>query len=129
NRRAPLRAAARHAGRRRNPPRHSQHPRIPAVAPTESVPRGRARALSYLAGICARFLNQASALPSDGARQSPRGESEPPEPTLGAFGTALLLYWLIWKKRRRKTALTSFESATQAMRYWISVFGTLALTL
>ena len=31
------------------------------------------------------------ALPSLGARQSPRGESEPPEPTLGAFGSGRAL--------------------------------------
>src|SRR3954470_14915787 len=49
-------------------------------------------------------VSQASALPSEGARQSPRGESDPPEPTFGALGMALLLYWLVWKKRLRKTA-------------------------
>jgi len=38
-----------------------------------------------------------------GARQSPRGESEPPEPTLGPLGMADRLNWLIWKKRNRKT--------------------------
>ena len=38
-----------------------------------------------------------------GARQSPRGESEPPEPTFGALGIAVRLNWLVWKKRSRKT--------------------------
>src|SRR2546429_317281 len=56
-----------------------------------------------LVGTRARSASQAEALPSAGARQSPRGESEPPEPTLGALGMALRLYWLIWKKRLRNT--------------------------
>ncbi len=34
-----------------------------------------------------------------GARQSPRGEREPPEPTFGPLGMAERLNWLIWKKR------------------------------
>ena len=40
-----------------------------------------------------------SAVESLGARQSPRGDSEPPEPTLGALGMAERLNWLVWKKR------------------------------
>ena len=48
--------------------------------------------------------SQAVALPSLGARQSPRGDSEPPEPTFGAFGIAERLNWLVWKKRSRNTA-------------------------
>jgi hypothetical protein len=42
-------------------------------------------------------------LPSDGARQSPRGESDPPADTLGPFGIAERLNWLKPKKRCRKT--------------------------
>src|SRR5207245_8944804 len=61
------------------------------------------RSNRYFAGTSSRLRSHASALPSEGARQSPRGESEPPEPTFGAFGTALRLYWLIWKKRLRNT--------------------------
>src|SRR5687768_16964772 len=38
------------------------------------------------------------ASPSLGARQSPRGESEPPEPTLGPLGIAERLNWLVLKK-------------------------------
>src|SRR4051812_27238896 len=103
-RRAPLRAAAGHAGGRRNPSRHPHDPRVPRLAGAEGLPRGGARALSrYFAGTSSSALSQTSALPSEGARQSPRGESEPPEPTFGAFGMALRLYWLIWKKRRRNT--------------------------
>src|SRR5439155_26433027 len=40
---------------------------------------------------------------SDGARQSLRGDSEPPEPTFGAFGSAERLNWLWRKNRSRKT--------------------------
>ena len=39
-----------------------------------------------------------------GARQSPRGDSEPPEPTFGAFGIAERLNCEVWKNRRRKTS-------------------------
>ena len=48
-----------------------------------------------------------------GARQSPRGESEPPEPTLGAFGIAERLNWLVWKKRSRKTPSQCLISARE----------------
>src|SRR5262245_12293718 len=64
--------------------------------------RSRAESKAYLAGTLERSFSQASATASDGARQSPRGESEPPEPTLGALGTALRLNWF-WKKRFRNT--------------------------
>src|SRR6478672_2694871 len=37
-----------------------------------------------------------------GARQSPRGDSDPPEPTLGPFGMHERLNWLVLKKRYRK---------------------------
>jgi hypothetical protein len=37
---------------------------------------------------------QATAFPSDGARQSPRGESEPPADTFGPLGIAERLNWL-----------------------------------
>jgi hypothetical protein len=39
-----------------------------------------------------------------GARQSLRGESDPPEPTFGPFGIAERLNWLPWKKRCRNTS-------------------------
>jgi hypothetical protein len=41
------------------------------------------------------------AFPSDGARQSPRGDSDPPVTTFGPFGRAERLNWLVWKKRIR----------------------------
>jgi hypothetical protein len=39
-----------------------------------------------------------------GARQSLRGDSEPPEPTLGPFGIAERLNWLPWKNRCTNTS-------------------------
>src|SRR5439155_21476192 len=47
-------------------------------------------------GTCCSARSQAPASASLGARQSPRGESEPPLPTLGALGIVLRLNWL-WK--------------------------------
>src|SRR6267378_7945773 len=63
--------------------------RRPAVRPDQSGTFSR------------RSLSQTVASESLGARQSPRGESDPPEPTFGPFGMALRLNWLIWKNRNR----------------------------
>src|SRR6185369_15263129 len=52
------------------------------------------------------WASHTAATASLGARQSPRGESEPPEPTLGALGRQLRLNWLSSKKRSRKIAST-----------------------
>src|SRR6185369_7077829 len=49
-------------------------------------------------------FSQTVASASLGARQSPRGESDPPDPTLGPFGIADRLNWLIWKNRKTKTS-------------------------
>src|SRR5437899_6552735 len=49
-------------------------------------------------------LSQTVASESLGARQSPRGESEPPEPTFGPVGMAPRLNWLIWKNRNKNTS-------------------------
>jgi hypothetical protein len=51
----------------------------------------------------AMSASQTSAFPSEGARQSPRGLSEPPADTLGPFGMADRLNWLKAKKRLTKT--------------------------
>ena len=51
--------------------------------------------LFYFGILFSNSLIQTSAELSDGARQSPLGESEPPEATLGPFGTADLLNWLV----------------------------------
>src|SRR6266550_5578838 len=48
--------------------------------------------------------SQTSASESLGARQSPRGESEPPDPTFGPFGIADRLNWLLLKNRKRNTS-------------------------
>ena len=45
-----------------------------------------------------------AALESEGMRQSPRGEREPPDVTLGPFGTAERLNWLVRKKRFANTS-------------------------
>src|SRR5258708_4180358 len=49
-------------------------------------------------------VSQTSASESLGARQSPRGESEPPDPTFGPFGIAERLNWLILKNRNTNTS-------------------------
>ena len=89
------------------------------AAPADPNPqrfRGRVRAL--LRG-CAAALRGRTAAPgtfacsssiqtvageSLGARQSLRGDSEPPEPTFGPFGIAERLNWLPWKNRLRNTS-------------------------
>ena len=48
--------------------------------------------------------SHAEAFPSDGARQSPRGESDPPALTFGPFGTAERLNCENPKKRFRNTS-------------------------
>src|SRR5256885_6989526 len=53
--------------------------------------------------LAASSSSQTVALPSEGARQSPRGERLPPETTLGPFGIAERLNWLISKNRYRNT--------------------------
>src|SRR5436305_8093571 len=47
--------------------------------------------------------SQTSGLPSEGARQSPRGDREPPDEIFGPLGNADRLNWLSSKKRYRKT--------------------------
>src|SRR3954470_4291724 len=47
-----------------------------------------------------------------GARQSPRGDSEPPLPTFGPFGTHERLNWLVLKKRYRKIDMLCLISAS-----------------
>ena len=48
--------------------------------------------------------SQTSGLPSDGARQSPRGDSEPPEEIFGPLGSAERLNWLVKKRRRNSSS-------------------------
>src|SRR3954471_19603168 len=56
--------------------------------------------------------SQTTASESLGARQSPRGDSEPPEPTFGPFGTQERLNWLVLKKRQRKVPRWRLMSAS-----------------
>ena len=64
-------------------------------------------------GTRARSASHTVASESLGARQSPRGESDPPEPTLGAFGTHERLNWLVLKKRNRKVPRCFLISASE----------------
>ena len=60
--------------------------------------------------------SQGSASESAGARQSPRGLSEPPEPTFGPFGRHERLNWLSLKKRNRNTSIHFLIVATSYCR-------------
>src|SRR5262249_39101712 len=60
----------------------------------EGEDRFHAAHYASLAGTSAKAASQASAEASDGDRQSPRGASEPPQPTFGAVGATLRLNWL-----------------------------------
>ena len=65
-------------------------------------------AAAYASGTFLRSSSsQTRALPSDGARQSPRGESEPPAATFGPFGMAERLNWLKPKKRLQEDLAAS----------------------
>jgi hypothetical protein len=54
-------------------------------------------------GTFSKSLSHAAAEESLGARQSPRGDNDPPELTLGPFGKAERLNWLVSKKRFTNT--------------------------
>ena len=64
--------------------------------------RPREKRCAHSSGTASSSFSHTVASESLGARQSPRGESDPPEPTLGAFGATERLNWLVWKKRCRK---------------------------
>jgi hypothetical protein len=53
--------------------------------------------------FCSMSASHTAALPSDGARQSPRGLNDPPWETLGPFGIADRLNCANPKNRRTKT--------------------------
>ena len=57
--------------------------------------------------VSGTFLSSSSsqtvACASDGARQSPRGDREPPDEIFGPFGRAERLNWLCSKNRRKNT--------------------------
>jgi len=63
-------------------------------------PFGRARLSDGYSGTFRlSSSSHTSASESLGARQSLRGERDPPDPTLGPFGMAVRLNWLILKNR------------------------------
>jgi len=65
-----------------------------------------------------------SALPSEGARQSPRGDRDPPVTTLGPLGRADRLNWLVWKKRIRNLCSQALMvGRSQAIRSASGVFA------
>src|SRR5690348_8979821 len=83
--------------------------RRPAAARYLDIAQVPARAAVFggnqlLGTLRSSSASHALALPSDGARQSPLGDNDPPELTLGPFGIAERLNWLNAKKRRRKTS-------------------------
>src|SRR5579864_400784 len=53
---------------------------------------------------------------SEGARQSPRGDKEPPDEIFGPLGRAERLNWLNWKKRNRNTRSQRLISAKSKPR-------------
>ncbi len=59
--------------------------------------------VSPISGTRSKSLSHAAAEESLGARQSPRGDSEPPDETFGPFGIAERLNWLVSKKRFTNT--------------------------
>src|SRR5262245_58726830 len=69
-----------------------------------AIVRREAVTFVYLAfsGTLSSSASQTSGLPSDGARQSPRGDREPPDDILGPLGRAERLNWLVKKRRRNK---------------------------
>src|ERR1700761_1282256 len=79
---------------------------VPAIRPARTRREKCSIEERYCTGtFCSSSASQMAALPSDGARQSPRGERDPPAETLGPFGIALRLNWLKAKNRVRKTCI------------------------
>src|SRR6185312_7692331 len=83
----------------------------PCLAMREHYGAGRTMGSTFAGTFRSRSSSHATALPSDGARQSPRGEREPPALTFGPFGIALRLNWLKAKKRRKNTSIHCLISA------------------
>src|SRR5437764_150763 len=67
--------------------------------------------------------SQTSGLPSDGARQSPRGDSDPPDEIFGPLGNAERLNWLLKKRRRNIASQRRISSSVKAR---LLAAGTLA---
>ena len=67
------------------------------------VAPGRCRSGQLFGTLRSSSASQAAALASDGIRQSPRGDIDPPALTLGPLGSADRLNWLA-KNRRTNTS-------------------------
>jgi hypothetical protein len=79
-------------------------PVTPRTAPHFSTRRRSTRQrTNKLQGTLSSSANHAAADESLGARQSPRGDNDPPELTFGPFGMAERLNWLVSKKRFKNT--------------------------
>src|SRR5438309_5833391 len=88
------------------------------------TPNSASRDPNYAFGrFSASSASHRSALPSEGARQSPRGDSEPPDEIFGPLGSAERLNWLV-KKRRRKSVIHLRISSSVKAR--LEAAGTLA---
>src|SRR6187431_2778102 len=86
----------------RRPPSQS---RVPARVPTRQRPPLEVEAVVQPFGtLASSSASHARDPASDGIRQSPRGDSEPPATTLGPLGMAERLNWLA-KKRLTKTSI------------------------
>ena len=78
-------------------------PRSPACANRTSEEWRRIRQYQAAGTFRSSSSSHTTAFPSDGARQSPRGDNAPPAETLGPFGSAERLNWLKAKNRRKNT--------------------------
>ena len=87
-----------------------RHQALPSPDPRAAL-MACARALECPVSVCSAYSHALSGTPassssshtvavaSEGARQSPRGDSEPPDEIFGPLGRAERLNWLSWKKR------------------------------
>src|ERR1700738_3985696 len=62
----------------------------------------------------ASSVSHTSGLPSEGARQSPRGDSEPPDEILGPLGSAGRLNWLGKSRGRNSASQWRISSSSKA---------------
>ena len=74
-----------------------------AVAEREATFRAMVASLDHPYSLSGTPASSSSshtlAFASEGARQSPRGDNEPPDEIFGPLGSAERLNWLSWKKR------------------------------
>ncbi len=97
--RAPLHPPQRRCGPLRQTFGHASDARLPRASAPSIIYLVSVNLRTYPGTFLSSSFVQTSASESLGARQSPRGESEPPEPTFGPLGIAERLNWLVLKKR------------------------------